>query len=173
VVEDVRTGIEHRSQRRLAPLEVRDEDLDAAPRDALAREPDRLGEDERPAVVEVVAVDGGDDRVLQPHPIDRFRDAAWFIDVERRRPPVRDGAVRTGARADVTQDHEGRCAVMPALADVRAMRVLAHGVELQVLHDPLEPEVVLRPRGSDFQPLRLGFARTDELQGNFDSHGSS
>ena len=42
---------------------------------------------------------------------------------------------------------------------------------LQVLHDALEPEVVLRPGRAHLQPLRLGLAGPDELQGGFDGHG--
>ena len=62
---------------------------------------------------------------------------ARLVDVERRRPAVRDRAVGARARADVAEDHERRGAVVPAFADVRAARVLADGVELEVAHDAL------------------------------------
>ena len=68
---------------------------------------------------------------------------------------MRHGAVGARARADVAEDHERRGAVVPALADVGAVRVFADGVELQLAHDALQPEVVLRPGRAHLQPLGL------------------
>ena len=115
----------------------------------------------------IVAIDRRDDRVLQRHLLDRLADAARLVDVERGRLAVRDRAVGAGARADVAEDHEGGRAVVPALADVRAVRVLADGVELEVAHDAAQPEVVLRPRRAHLQPLGLGLAGLHELQRRF------
>src|SRR6202043_3594263 len=73
------------------------------------------------------------------------------------RTSVRDGAIRAGARADLAENHERGGAVMPALADVRALRFLAHRVQLQLAHEALEACVIRRPRRAHLQPL--GFRR--------------
>ena len=65
VVVDVGARLEHGADGGLVPLEVGDEHLDRAGGNARADLPDRLGEDERAEVGEVVAVHGGDDGVLQ------------------------------------------------------------------------------------------------------------
>ena len=72
---------------------------------------------------------------FRPIVCDRFADAAGSSMSSVARLAVRHRAVGAGARADVAEDHEGRRAVVPALADVGAARVLADGVELQVAHD--------------------------------------
>ena len=159
VVQDVGPRVEHGAQRRFLALEVGNQHLDAAvghPRLDLA---DRVGEDRRAAVGQVVAIDRRDDGVAQAHRLHRFGDAHRLVEVERGRPAVLHGAVGAGARAHVAEDHEGGGAVVPALADVRAVRVLADRVELQVAHDALEPEVVLRTRGADLQPVGLRLTR--------------
>ena len=72
---------------------------------------------------------------------------------------MRDGAVGAVPRADVAEDHEGRGAVLPALADVRAVRFLADRVEVELAHQLLEPEV-LRPAGSaNLEPARLSLGQ--------------
>ena len=55
---------------------------------------------------------------------------------------MRDRAVGAVPRADVAEDHERGGAVLPALADVRAVRFLADGMEVELAHQLLEPEVI-------------------------------
>src|SRR5687768_2137639 len=64
---------------------------------------------------------------------------------------------------------------MPALADVGAVRLFAHGVQSQLAHQALDADVVVGARRPDLQPLRLLVLRqrrgpdvtaTDELEGN-------
>src|ERR1051325_3003574 len=102
----------------------------------------------------------------QRHPLDRVRDAGGLGHVELVRLAVRDRAVGARARADVTEDHEGGRAVMPALADVGTARLLADRVELQLLHHALEAQVVLGPRRAYFQPRRLRLAWPNPLARN-------
>ncbi len=170
VIEHVRPGIEDRPEGRLDALEIWNQHFDPAARHTLARQPNRLGEDERAAVGEIVPIDRRDDRVLEAHPRNGFGDTRRFGGVELVRLAVCDGAVGAGPRADVAENHERRRAVVPALADVGATCVFADGVEAEVLHDPLEPDVVLRPGGANFQPGRFGLSWTDKLQGRFDGH---
>src|SRR6185436_15395454 len=101
---------------------------------------------------------------------DRFGDSRRLRGIELRRLAVRHGAVGTGARADIAQNHERRGAMVPAFADVRAPRILTHGVQLQVVHDALETDVVLRPGRTDLEPGGLRLARAHELQRGFDGH---
>src|SRR5439155_19304421 len=74
VVEDVGCGADHDLQGGRVTLEVRDEHLDRAARDALADLPDARGEDAGAAVTLIVAVDRRDHRVAQAHPGRRLRD---------------------------------------------------------------------------------------------------
>jgi hypothetical protein len=45
--------------------------------------------------------------------------------------------------------------MLPALANVGTVSLLANGVEVELTHEVLEPKVVRTPWGSDFQPTRL------------------
>ena len=73
---------------------------------------------------------------------DGGRDTTWLGQVVLRRTPVGDRAIPTIAGADVAQDHERCGAVLPTLADVRAMRFLAHGMEVQLAHQMLQSGVI-------------------------------
>src|SRR5215212_4927969 len=79
--------------------------------------------------------------------------SARFIDVELRRLAGENGAEAAGAGADVAQDHEGRGAVVPALADVRAARLLADGVEVEAAHGLSYIAVALSHGRPGFKPL--------------------
>ena len=68
---------------------------------------------------------------------------------------MRHGAVRAVPSADIAEDHEGRGAMLPALAGVRTMGFLADSVQVERPHQLLEPQVVGPARRSDFQPARL------------------
>src|ERR1700694_653849 len=78
-----------------------------------------------------------------------------FGDVVLRRTPVGDGAVGAVSGADVAEDHEGRGAVLPTLADVRAMRFLAYGMQVELTHQVLEPHVVGASGCSHLEPRRF------------------
>src|SRR5204863_5538510 len=125
VVQDPGPRLEHRGERRGAPLEVGDQRLDAATR----RVPMHGAESLRPvpgaAVGEVVAVDRRDHHVLEAELADRAADTLGLLAVLPRGPAMRDPAVAAVARADVAPGHEARRRGLPALADVRAARLLA------------------------------------------------
>ena len=79
---------------------------------------------------EVVAVDGRDDDVLEPHLRRRVREPERLERIGRAVGLARvDVAVAAGARARVAEDLEGRGAAPPALGDVRAARLLADRVQ--------------------------------------------
>ena len=71
-------------------------------------------------------------------------------------PPMGNGAVAAVPGAHVAQDHEGRGQVLPALADVRAVGLLAHRVEVPLPHQALQAEVLRPARRPHLEPGRLG-----------------
>jgi hypothetical protein len=155
VVVDVRLRLEDGADRSLSALEIRDQHLDRGLRAARLDLADRLGKCPGAEIGEVVAIDGREHDVLQPHRRRRFRNTLRLRGIELRRPPVGDGAVGAVPGADIAENHEGRGAVLPALADVRAMRFLAHRVEVQVAHELLEAQVVRASGRLHLEPGRL------------------
>ena len=59
-----------------------------------------------------------------------FGDVARLIRIERAGFAFTDCAETAMARARVTGQHKGRCAIRPTLEDVRAARFLTNGVEI-------------------------------------------
>jgi hypothetical protein len=151
VVEHDRSGADHGLKRLPVALEVGDQDFDLARRRAM---PDRAyagGEDAGAAVREVVPVHGGDDGVVEAERFDCARQPQRLEQVETVGAAGSDGAEAAGARADVTEDHECRGARVEALADVRAARLLANGVELLLAHDALDLQVAAPSRKAHLQ----------------------
>ena len=148
VVEDVRPRLEQfRERLLLAAEEVGGQHLDG---DAGAAAPDRTHR-RRPvagaAVVEVVAVDRRHHDVSEAHARDRRGELSRFERVERL-AALRgvDGAIAAGARARVSHDLERRRAPPPALADVGAAGLLAHGREPALADDPVQLGIPRRGR---------------------------
>ena len=141
------------AQRLVAAVEVGDQHLDAHARALAPQLADRVGEDVRAAVGQVVARDAGDDDVLEAHLLDRLGDAARLVLVVPRRPAGLDGAEAAGPGADVAEDHDRRRALLPALPDVWAVRLLAHRVERQAAQDALQVVVVLAARQARLDPV--------------------
>ena len=142
VVQHVGPGVEDRCRGPRPTLAVGDQDLDGGPRLAAADGSDRLGERGRPAVGEVVARHGRDDRVVEAHAGDGFGDPLGLVVIELQRLGRVDQAEPAGPGATLAVDHERGRAVGPALEDVRAAGVLADRDQLELAHRPLEPEVV-------------------------------
>src|SRR5687768_432646 len=116
------------------------------------------------AVRLVIPIDRGHHRVLQAHRADGLGDTTRLVEIELARLAVRDRAIGAGARADIPENHERGGAVMPALADVGTVRVLANGVQLEPTHDLAQAQIILGTRGADLQPVRFGFAWMDEFE---------
>src|SRR5829696_1830636 len=158
VVEDVGALGDHAGERHLLTAEVRRQHLDLAARRQLADRADHTDERGRAQVREVVAVDAGDDRVAQLHLLDLLRDAKRLERVVVRRLAGLDVAEAAAPRARVTQDHESRGARLPALADVRAGRLLADRVQRGAVDLRLQLQVLGRSRRLDLEPRRLALA---------------
>ena len=125
------------------------------PRRVLADGADGVGEMLRAAVGEIVAVDRGDDDVREAELGGRFADVRGFARIERAGQSGLDVAEGAGARAGVAHDHEGGVLLLPALADVGAAGLLAHGVQAVVAHDALRLEIAGRHRRLDADPIGL------------------
>ena len=156
MVEDLGAGFDDDADGFLVALEVGNEDFDAAAGGLAANLVDDHGEDARAADEVVVAIDAGDDGVLQAERGDGFGDAARLVEVDGLGAALGDGAKAAAARAQVAEHHEGGRLVVPALADVGALGALAHGVQAERTGQPLEVVVVLAHGGAGFEPLRLG-----------------
>src|SRR5690606_3487211 len=155
VVQDVRLRFDDDAKRVLVSLDIRDQDLDGAARPTLPALADRLREDRRAAIRQIITVHAGDDDVLELQVLDRVRDPPGLVPVQLGRHAVRDRAVFARTRAYITEDQERGRPGFPALADVRAARLLAHRVETLATHQPLEPEVVRPARRAHLQPRWL------------------
>ena len=75
--------------------------------------------------------------------------------VERVRPAGGDVAEGAGPGADLAHDHHGGVALRPALADVRAARLLADRHQAVLAHDVAGALVALRARRLHPKPVRL------------------
>ena len=155
VVQDVRTGFHHGPQRRLLAVEVGDQHLHAHRRAAVPESPDRLREDARAAVGQVVAGDRRHDDVLEAHRLDGLRDATWLVGVEPGRPARLDGAEPAGAGARVAEDHHGCRALVPALPEVGAAGLLADRVEVLGAHQAAQVAEAVASRDPGSKPLRV------------------
>src|SRR4051812_26860720 len=155
VVEDVGALGDDLGQRHLEALEVGREDLDLAVGRLAADLADDPDERAGALVGQVVAVDARDDRVPEAHLGHAARDARGLERVVPRRLAGLDVAEPAAPGARVAEDHEGRGAALPALADVRARRLLADGVEVLVA-DEFGQLAVARAAGRrDLEPARL------------------
>src|SRR5207247_4702965 len=131
-------------------LEIGNQYLDTAVRLAHARLANDSGENRGAAVGEIVPIDRCDDHVTEIQCVDGAGHAHRLHFVDRARPPMGDGTIRARARADVAENHERGGAVMPALADVRTLRLFADRVQVEVAHQALDTQIAGRPRGADF-----------------------
>jgi hypothetical protein len=106
---------------------------------------------------EIVAVDGGEHDVGEPHLPDRFEDLLRLVLVDRVAAPRRlDGAEAAAPGAQLAEQHECRGTAAPTLGEIRAARLLADGREAQAVDQPTELLKPLAGGRSDLQPLREG-----------------
>jgi hypothetical protein len=159
VVHDVGARVEDRVEVLVLAAQVGNQDLDADARAEPADLADRLREDERAPVGQVVARYRGEHRELEPHVLDRLRDAPGLVRVERRRDAASYGAEPAAARADVAQQHERRRAAAPALGDVGAVRAVTDRVQPVDLDDLLGPAERVPVVELDLEPRRTLHAR--------------
>ena len=156
VVEHFGAGFDDDADGFVVALEVGDENFNAAAGGLAANFFNDHGEGARAADEVVVAIDAGDDGVLQAERGHGFGDAARLVEVDGLGTALGHGAESAAARAQVAEHHEGRGFVVPALADVGAVGALADGVQVERAGQALEVVVVFAHGGARLEPLRLG-----------------
>ena len=155
MVEHVGLGRHDDFERAFLAQEIRRQDLDGRGRAARADGADGLREMLGAAVGEIVAIDRGDDDMGEPELEGRFRDMFRLGGIERAGHAGLDVAEGAGAGAGVAHDHEGGVLLVPALADVRAARLLAHRDEAVLLDDVAGVGIAARVRRAHADPVRL------------------
>ena len=165
VVHHVGEPAFERFERGLEPAaEIGHQNFDPRLRRTFPDGADAVGEMSGTAVAEVVAVDAGDHHVGEPQCSNGLRKVPRLLGIGRLGPAVGDVAERAAPRAEVAEDHERRRALAEALADVRAGRLFADGVELRLAQDLLdlvEPRARAGRLDADPVGLRQAFCRHD------------
>ena len=135
VVQHVGASREDRGERRRIALAVGDQHLDVgvrvaspAPRATVAANTDAPPSARSSRATHVITA------CASPIVRDRVGDAARLVGVDRHRLARVDQAEAARPRAAVAEDHERGGAVGPALVDVRAAGLLAHGVQVEPAH---------------------------------------
>ena len=155
MVEDVGPGSDDFFDGGKSPVEIRGKDLDDAIGVLVTDGADAGGEVGGTEIGEVVAVDGGDDAVAQPEPLDRQRQPGGLGCVERLGPAGGDVAEAAGAGANGPEDHEGGGAAGVAVKGVGATGFPANRLQAKGL-DGFEDGLGLRgPRRLHTQPRGL------------------
>jgi len=180
VVENVGPGRDDGFERSLLAQKIGGQHLDGRARGSGADRRNGSGELSGAAIVKVVAVDRGDDDMGERECGDRRADTFGLMRVDKIRPAGGDVAKGAGAGADLPEDHHRRVFLFPTLADIRAGRFLAHGIEPKLAHQPPRRLVFGRARRPDSQPIGLardrtvGIARLFRMaESCFDCHSSS
>ena len=122
-----------------------------------------------PAIGQIVAVDRGDDDVLQPHFSHGIGNILRFLRVDLARHARLHVAKGAGAGADIAQDHHGRVLFGPALTNIWAGGLFAHGGQRQPAHQRLGFGKAGRGWSLDADPVRLA----DPLDGRRSCHGAA
>ena len=133
-----RRGFQNLQRAVVAAAEVGRQDLDLRLRRTRARLADAIDKVLAAAVAQIVAVDAGDDHVLQLELRDGARQIDRLVHIQRVGSAVAHVAERAAARALVAHDHECGRAVAKALADVGAARLFAHRHQLVLAQDVLD-----------------------------------
>src|SRR5437660_11980255 len=89
----------------------------------------RFCKDTGSAYVVVVSVNAGYDGMPDAERGHRFRDSARLFVIDGLRLALGNRTKAAAPRADIAEQHEGRGAVVPALADVRTLCRLTNGVQ--------------------------------------------
>ncbi len=105
------------------------------------------------AIEQIIPSDGGDHGVLQSEGFDDPSYTGWFIFVHRRWRSGRNGAEAAVAGANIPQDHEGGCALPPALAQVGAAGFTANRIQAVIPDQPVEVYEGFSLGEAGFQPV--------------------
>ncbi len=168
VVEDVRARFHDRLKGVVLAIEIRHKDFDGDAGNLGAHGLDGAGKVVRAAVRHVIASHGGDDDVVQAEALRGLGHALRLVRFEGEGLRRLHRAKTAGAGAAVARDHEGGRALAPAFPAVRALGLLAHGVQFEVGDERLGAPENRIARQLHANPVRLLFL----VQGGvyFDGH---
>ena len=156
MVEDLGAGFDDEADGFLVALKVGDEDFDLTAGSLAANFIDHHDEGAGATDNVIVAIDAGDDGKLEAEGSDGFGDAAGLVEVDGLGAAFGDGAESAAAGAEVAEHHEGGGVVVPALADVGALRGFADGVEVEGARQLFEVVVVVAHGCAGAEPLGFG-----------------
>src|SRR4051812_44297210 len=91
----------------------------------------------------------------QPKPREGLRDPPRLVLVEPGGAAGLDVAEAAGAGARIAEDHDRRGALVPAVPDVRAVGLLADGIEIQAVQQALQVVVVVARRHPRLDPVGM------------------
>ena len=159
VVQHLGPRIHHNANCLFVALKIRDQHFNAASGRLPPYLLDHHRKHARPADKIIVAIHARDHRMFEAQRSHRFGHTPRLVEIDRLRPPLGHCAKSASPRTQVAQHHECCRLVMPALADVRALRALAHRVQAQRPGKSFELVIVFAHRRARLQPLRLGRGR--------------
>ena len=156
--DDVGSRLNDQTQRIEVVLKVWNQHLDAHLRTLLLDQPYGSCEVSGASVGEVVPVHRGQHHIGEVHLGEGECHMLGFVLIENSRGPSGcDHAEPAGPAADVAHEHQGSGPSSPAFVDVRAVRLFADCVKVEVSQEPLELVVVCATRWEDGQPLWFRF----------------
>ena len=144
-------------QRNLQPAaKIRHQDLDPGRGRQLANPGYAGSKVAGAAIPKVVAVNAGNDDILELHRRDGTGELLGLVRIRRQRLAVADVAERASAGAQVTEDHEGRRPLAETFTDIRTGGLLADRVQVMLAQYLLDlTETRRRVAGLDADPGRL------------------
>jgi hypothetical protein len=135
VIEYVRRGVQHARDRIQIAAEIGRQYLKASCRQRLLHLPDSFGEMRRAAVPQIVAIHARDDDVSQLHPGRHTSDVRRLEGVELHLVNTGvafwHGTKTASPGAKIPENHEGRCAPVEAVVNIRTPGRFAHRVQIQ------------------------------------------
>src|SRR5215471_13134263 len=163
VVQYVRLRLDHLCQSRPVALEIGNKHLYTALRHMPPDGPNSRSEDVTPAVQYIVAVHRGKHRITQAKRRYRLGDPLGLLLVNNPRAPCLHSTEATATCACISQQHKRGTALVPALADIGAHRLLTHRMQALLTHQTLEGKERFPSGEFHTQPWRLALRGGVEL----------
>jgi hypothetical protein len=88
-------------------------------------------------MVDAISIHRSNDHMLETHHLDRFGDSFRLFQIQLQRFPLVHCAVATSPGADISQNHEGGHAMIPALPHIGTLGFFANRIQLQPSQKPL------------------------------------
>ena len=160
VVQNFRACFDNDADGLAVALKIGDENFNAAVRGLTADFFDHLGKGTCASHEIVIAIDTGDDGKPEAKCSNSLRHAPRLVQVNRLRPALGHGTESAATGTEVAEHHKGGSAVVPALANIRALRALTDCMQIERAGQLLEAVVVLAERGAGLEPVRFGRGRS-------------